>query len=73
MELKNIELRDSMPHKVTVEMTALELAQITKWLGGLNGLTTPEGLEKFYFESTHSFFNRFWENGVEGCLNRHNR
>lgn len=68
MEVKGIKLEGRMPIEVTVTMSILELAQITKWLGGLNGLTTPEGLEKFYFESTGDFFNMFWENGLNGCL-----
>lgn len=68
MKFTKIELEDSMPTKVTVEMTTLELAQITKWLGGLNGYTTPEGLEGFYFQATRIFFNKFWDNGLNGCL-----
>ncbi len=69
MEVNVIKLEDRMPTEVTIIMSVLELAQITKWLGGLNGFTTPEGLEKFYFESTGDFFNVFWENGLNGCLN----
>lgn len=68
MEIKEIKLDNSMPSKVTVEMTTLELAQITKWLGGLNGLNTPKGLERFYFEATYEFFNKFWDGGVNHCL-----
>jgi len=68
MKVTKIELEDSMPTKVTVEMTTLELAQITKWLGGLNGFTTPEGLEKFYFNATYDFFNKFWDGGVNHYL-----
>lgn len=68
MELKAVKLHKNTPTEVTVSMSVIELAQITKWLGELNGDTTPEGLERFYFESTGRFFNRFWTNGVEDCL-----
>lgn len=72
MEVKNISLDNSVPNKVTVEMTTLELAQITKWLGGLNGITTPEGLENFYFAATYGFFNKFWDGGVNHFFREHN-
>lgn len=68
MEVKEIKLKDSMPESLIVELSVEELAHITKWLGGLNGHTTPEGLVGFYHDSTGTFFNRFWENGLQGCL-----
>lgn len=68
MQIKKIKLKDSMPEKLTVELTVMELAQITKWVGGHAPKDLPDGLDGFYYESVGTFFNRFWENGLRGCL-----
>lgn len=68
MEIKKIKLRDETPESLTVKLSVEELAQITWWLGNIPYNETPKGLEEFYSEATGTFFNRFWENGIRGCI-----
>jgi hypothetical protein len=68
VKVKKIKLKDSMPDRLTVELTVEELAHITKWVGGHSPSDMPNGLESFYWDATGTFFNRFWENGLNGCL-----
>lgn len=56
------------PATVTVEMTVDEAAATAKHFGGIPGDKMPHGCGDIYDRLTSSFFNCFWEDGVDGCL-----
>lgn len=69
MKIKSIELENSLPVRIVVELTVEEAAQIAKWTGSLSPVTGMTGeTSELYGALTGSVFNRFWDDGVDGYL-----
>jgi hypothetical protein len=69
VKIKSIELENSLPVRIVVELTVEEAAQIAKWTGSLSPVTGMTGeTSELYGALTGSVFNRFWDDGVDGYL-----
>lgn len=80
MQVNQINLEEGDPSNVVVSMTTREAALITKVLGRLS-MTTAKEMGLGDYSSEHSetyacltgdFFNRFWDDGVDGFIRGEN-
>ncbi|MCM3884161.1 hypothetical protein [Frankia sp. R82] len=59
---------DEEPSEITVRLSPVAAARITKWAGSLSPAEGgTEELSKVY-DVLDSFFNRFWEGGADEVL-----
>jgi hypothetical protein len=81
MKIKSIKLSQDneadhgiVPNKITVEMSAAELAFISKLCGGFNSTTAEEAVPGLGSSSTGIYyggaevFNAFFDNGIDGAV-----
>lgn len=70
MRVQRIDLENSKPKTLVVEMTIEEAMVVTKWCGGLSPVTSPdyEATDGVYGALVGDVFNRYWEWGIDGAI-----
>lgn len=71
MKVKTIKLKDENPSKIVVEMDVREAVWIASIAGKQRGRPEDSPHSEIYYCLTSAFFNRFWEDGIDGACKEH--